>query len=43
MDDNLNLLLGLGPPKGARKLTRKDTPERAPDVSRDIPPEEMGQ
>lgn len=42
MDDNLNLLLGLGPPEGARKLTRKGALEGAPDVSQDMLPEEMG-
>ena len=38
MEEDLNLLLGLGPPEGARKLTRKGTLEGAPDVSRDMPP-----
>ena len=39
-DDNLNLLLGRGPPKGARKLTPETKLEKAPDVSYDSPPEE---
>lgn len=38
MAEELNLLLGRGPPKGARKLTRKGTSEGAPDLGRDLPP-----
>ena len=43
MDEDLNLLLGIGPPEGARKLKRKGTPEKVPDISQDMPPEEVGQ